>query len=387
MKKKIAIVRGSNLNKWEMQNYEGLVKDFDVTAFNGKNAFFDTSQISLPIKTLSSPERTMSQVPGPTRASKYLFGNTQKLIGLEKALKDFDIVHTAGTETIYTKQCINAKKYNKKLKVVATIWENIPFAHEQFKKQVELKEFNLAGIDHFVAMSKRAAFALEVEGVSKEKISTMYIGVDLEKFKPQKKDESLLSQLNISADDFVVTTVARVIWDKGILDVLIAVSELIKKDPKVKYLLIGQGDMLSKVLGIAKRLGIEKNIISTTLPYTDIPKALSGSDVFVLPSIPTWRWQEQLGMALIEAMGSAVPVISSRSGSIDEVVGDAGILVPPADSYILTHELARLHESESLREELALRGRKRADMMFDSRIKYKELARIYSEPSSVIERF
>ncbi|MBU1166823.1 glycosyltransferase family 4 protein [Patescibacteria group bacterium] len=379
MKKKLAIVRGSNLNKWEMQNYENLTRFFDVTAFSASNSFFDTSGIMLKIKELPSPEKAFCRIPGAISLSKAASGSPQMLLGLEAELEDFDLVHTACLESAYTRQCIEAKKDNPKLKVVATIWENIPFTHERFKKQAELKRQNIKGVDLFLAMSKRAAFALEAEGVPKEKIEVFYVGIDVERFSPRKKDTKFMRSLGIEENDFVVTSVARLVYEKGILDVLVAVAELIKKNERVKYLIVGEGPLKKRIEELSERLGIREKIIITTLDYQDIPRALSLSDIFVVPSIPIPRWQEQLGMALIEAMSSGVPVISSLSGSIDEVVAEAGILVAPGDSYQIKLELQRLYESQALRDEFSRRGRERVLRMFDANKKSEQLAQIYQK--------
>lgn len=379
MKKKVAIVRGSNLNKWEMQNFEPLSKFYDVVGFNAKNSFFDTSAITFQVRELPSWEKKKSEYPGFTMLSKMTKGSSQNLRGLENALRDFDLVHTVGTETMYTRQCIAAKRKNPKLKVVATIWENIPFAHEDFPKQKELKMYNLRHIDHFIAMSDRARFALQMEGVPEDKISTIYIGVDLERFAPQDSSVEFKKSLGFSENDFVITTVGRLVWEKGVLDVLNAIAHLIKKGHDIKYLLVGKGGLRSRVDSLVKRMGIEDRVVLTTLPYEDIPQAMSMSDVFVLPSIPIRQWQEQLGMVFIEAMACGTCVVAAQSGSIDEVVGEAGILVPPADPLTLSFELEKLVQNESLREEYGFRGRSRVEKMFDARYKYKELREVYEK--------
>lgn len=378
-KRKLAIVRGSNLNKWEMQNFEPLEMWFDVVGFNAKKHFFDTSTISFPVRELASSEKSVSQIRGFTTFHKMLFGSSQRLIGLEKALLDFDIVHTVGTETYYTKQCVDAKKRNSKLKVVATIWENIPFAHEDFSQQKKLKEYNLAGIDHFIAMSNRAAYALQIEGVSSEKIDTVYIGVDLDRFKKMEVEVDFYQKLGIKKEDFVVTSIGRHVWEKGIVDTLVGVSDLIKKNLNVKYVVVGKGPLTEKIQSLAKRMGISDNVVVTALPYEDIPKVLNISDLFVLPSIPIRQWQEQLGMAFIEAMACGVAVVAGRSGSIDEVIGDAGVLVPPADPMKIGEAIEKLYSNNSLRDEYAQRGMRRAREMFDSRKKAVDFKSIYDK--------
>ena len=63
-------------------------------------------------------------------------------------------------------------------------------------------------------------------------------------------------------------------------------------------------------------------------------------DVVVVPSLETPSWVEQFGRVAVEAMASGVVVVASRSGSLPEVVGEAGVLVPPGDVGALADALA-----------------------------------------------
>jgi glycosyltransferase involved in cell wall biosynthesis len=80
-----------------------------------------------------------------------------------------------------------------------------------------------------------------------------------------------------------------------------------------------------------------------------------------VPSLETPGWIEQFGRVAVEAMAAGTPVVASDSGSLAEVVGDAGILVPPGNPAALAAALARLAESPGERNRLAARARRRAE--------------------------
>ena len=65
-------------------------------------------------------------------------------------------------------------------------------------------------------------------------------------------------------------------------------------------------------------------------------------DVVVIPSLPTPNWLEQFCRVAVEAMACGVPIVASRSGALPEVVGDAGVLVPPNDPTSLAAALQKL---------------------------------------------
>ncbi len=94
--------------------------------------------------------------------------------------------------------------------------------------------------------------------------------------------------------------------------------------------------------------------------YANMPGVLKNLDVLVLPSVtilPLHR--EQFGRVLVEAMAAGVPVVGSSSGSIPEVIGDAGLVVPEGDSRALAHAIDRVLTEPDLRQTLVERGRKR----------------------------
>jgi glycosyltransferase involved in cell wall biosynthesis len=95
------------------------------------------------------------------------------------------------------------------------------------------------------------------------------------------------------------------------------------------------------------------------VPDEMMPTYYSLADVFVLPSL-----LEGFGLPLVEAMACGTPIVATRAGSIPEVVGDAGLLVPTMDAAALVDALRRLLDDKQLRETLAARGMQRARGMF-----------------------
>ena len=74
-----------------------------------------------------------------------------------------------------------------------------------------------------------------------------------------------------------------------------------------------------------------------------------GLDVLAVPSRTTRAWVEQFGRVAVEAMAHGVPVVASDSGALPDVVGDAGLLVPPGDAAALRQALDRMLGDVALR--------------------------------------
>jgi glycosyltransferase involved in cell wall biosynthesis len=112
--------------------------------------------------------------------------------------------------------------------------------------------------------------------------------------------------------------------------------------------------------------------------HSEIHHLHSMTDIFTLPSIAVRDWQEQFGIVLIESMSTGKPVVATLSGSIPEVVGDAGLLVQPNDHYSLYQGLKHLILDKQLKEQLGIRARNRAVEHFSQDVIASKLKSAYS---------
>ncbi|WP_457742279.1 glycosyltransferase [Thermococcus sp.] len=382
---KIAIVRGRHLNKFEMQNYEPLKEKFELIGYSSKRPSFETDIIDFPVKKLRAIEDIRDKLPGPIRKALagYLYkkGYSQHLFGLEKELTDKDIAHVAELRANFSYQAVKAKKDNPRLRVVNTVWQNIPyvrlptpFGPIEFNRKIIEKI--IEGTDAFIAVTKRAKEALILEGVPEEKIQVIPVGVDLERFKPRERDNTLMEKLGIGKENFVVLHIGRAVWEKGAEYLLHAFKLLNIRNSKL--IIIGRGPEYGWIDELVRRYRLEGKVIHIErVPYMEIHRYYSVADVFVLPSAPIPSWQEQFGMVFVEAMASGIPIVAGYNGSIPEVVGDAGILVPPADFHELAEVLRILAEDEKLREKLGRAGRERAEREFNPKKIAEKIKSVY----------
>jgi glycosyltransferase involved in cell wall biosynthesis len=105
-----------------------------------------------------------------------------------------------------------------------------------------------------------------------------------------------------------------------------------------------------------QRAGIEDRV--DWQPYAagdELARLFRGARMLLLPSL-----YEGFGLTALEAMASGTPVVASNTSSLPEVVGDAALLVDPADTAAIASAIARLFADAGLAAELAARGRRRA---------------------------
>ena len=370
---KVAILRGANLNKYEMQTYEKLsqLSNLEIKTFSSLFPQHQINGINLPNRRLLCsedfircliPQRMRRQVRFVLEG---LIGIKQLTFGLIKELEGFDLIHTADPSYYYSYQAAKAKdKYHSRL--VVTQWENIPFLCEHNTLARRIKYTVLSRADHFIAMSERARQTLLLEGVAPHKVTVAPVGVDVDRFKPRRKSEKLLDYCGLDYKDLLISFCGRLSYSKGVEFLLYAFkkltldSEIRSLPSKIKLAFFGEGEKKVRLLELVHRLDLEKDTIFYGFyPYEKMEEVYNTTDILVLPSVSIKWWQEQLGMVLIEGMASGCAVVSTRSGSIPEVVGDAGLLCNPGDFCDLYLKMRELCLNEDLRKKLEERGRER----------------------------
>ena len=369
---RIAIVRGKHLNKYEMQFYEPLVGKYELVGFGSLKPFHD--KFAFPVVKLPSP-MDLPDFPFKMPILNRIFVDAQYLFGLEGKLKGFDIAHAAETYMHFTQQCLNAKKKGDVKKVVATVFENIPFANEGIWGRKKFKQRAIRELDHIIAISQRAKEALILEGAKPEKITVIGQHVDTKKFFPSFRFQvSGFKSINI-------LFVGRLELYKGVYEVIFAAKKLLS-DPQLagydlNFTLIGEGSEKKRLLEQEKRMGIANRVFHKTVPYDKMPEEYQKADIFVAPSRATRHWQEQFSTVLLEAQASGLPIVTTLSGAIEENVGEAAIKVQPADFYSLAAAIKKLILNQKLRAELGRRARARAVKYFDIKIGAKKLDEVY----------
>ncbi|RJP87783.1 MAG: glycosyltransferase family 1 protein [Desulfobacteraceae bacterium] len=138
---------------------------------------------------------------------------------------------------------------------------------------------------------------------------------------------------------------------KGLHYLLSSVAEIAKLQP-IRLVVVGTPKKNGKIVRHIQRLGIGRFVTFTgRISDAEFVRQYAKATVAVIPSI-----YEGFGLPAGEAMACGVPVISTTGGALPEVVGDAGILVPPANTQALTKAIFDVLNNPDLAETLSLAG-------------------------------
>lgn len=243
-------------------------------------------------------------------------------------------------------------------------WENLP----RTSRLALLARFTARRCDGAVGGSRAAADLLRRRGVRGPIPVLPQLGVDEpspESWalgpKSQLESTSVTMDSGLRTQDrpFLVGYVGRLAREKGVHVLLEAVAAL----DGVDLLVVGRGPDEATLRRRADTMGPRVSFAGA-VPHGEVPRLLDRMDALILPSIGSAHWQEQFGHVLIEAMAAGVPVIGSSSGAIPEVVGDAGLLVPPGEVSPLAEAIWRLAIDSGLRSSLRTRGIERVRAHF-----------------------
>ena len=154
------------------------------------------------------------------------------------------------------------------------------------------------------------------------KVQTIYNGIDLNLFSPQKTSSISRKDLGFTKDDFIIVYSGRINSEKGISELIDALL-LLRDLPQIKLMVLGssffdnvknEDAFIYSLKHKAKR--IENNIVFTGfIPYDRVPEYLQLADIAVLPSM----WEEPFGLTIVEALAVGLPLIPTRSGGIPEI--------------------------------------------------------------------
>ncbi len=146
---------------------------------------------------------------------------------------------------------------------------------------------------------------------------------------------------------------------KGLAYLLHAVSS-IRKKRSIRLTVIGSPKENGQMQHLINELGIRDCVTFTgRIRNEEFSRYYAEAAMAVIPSL-----YEGFGMPAGEAMACGVPVISTTGGALPEVVGDAGIVIPPGDEVVLEKAIVSLLDNPEKRERLGRAGLERVKCLF-----------------------
>lgn len=192
-------------------------------------------------------------------------------------------------------------------------------------------------------------------------------GVDTDRFDPDRLlsfKEKIRKDHNIPQSVFVFGTIAAIVGDKGINELIAAFVEVAEKNPDVYLLYIGQTTEKDPVKPETLAFIQNHERIVHVGWQSEPEKYMAAMDVFVLPT-----YREGFGVVNIEASAMRLPVISTDVPGPQESIVDeqTGILIPPKDTKALVEAMRTVMGDPMLIKKMGDAGRKRVQSYYEQR--------------------
>lgn len=192
-------------------------------------------------------------------------------------------------------------------------------------------------------------------GVAPSKVDIIYMGTDVQQFRPQAVDLELREKLRL-LDSPTVISLRRLEPVYDVSTLVNAVPLVLERCPAVKFVIAGSGSEEEKLKGMAKSLGVLDSLRFTgQITAEEVPRYLASADIYASTSLSDGG----LSASTAEAMACGLPVVitdvaDNRRWVQDEVTG---FVVPPQDPNALATRIIHLVEHRGERERIGNNGR------------------------------
>ena len=304
-----------------------LIKIPSLGLYEKKSKFYDVkiSQLLNPINLFEWLSINSGGFPEP-----YTFGKRIKKI-LEQNLNDYDVIHdnqSLSYELLF---------FQKQKPLVTTIHHPISkdLAYQlqstnsfflkllmrRWHSFLVMQKFVAKRLNKIVVPSRSSIEDITNEfKVEKEKMERVMNGIDLNIFYPDSKIKKIPNRL--------VTVASADVPLKGLDFLLEALSDLAKVYPNISLSIIGEQKKGGHTERLLKKLRLEDRVrFFSNITQEELRKTYCEAEIAIIPSL-----YEGFGFAAIEAMACGVPLISTHSGGLEEVVGDAALKIIPSSA-------------------------------------------------------
>ena len=207
--------------------------------------------------------------------------------------------------------------------------------------------------------------------VNPKNIEVIFNGIDIDTFKPDTNKKMV--------ENRIVTTASADVPLKGLRFLIDALPKVLEDFPKTHLIVIGKSTNESKIQKLIEDLDLNDRIsFKSNLSQEEIVDIYHTSQIAVIPSL-----YEGFGFGAGEAMACGIPLISTDSGGLKDVIGDGAIKIKSGSVQDIEKEIINLFNNDEKRKELSLKGRKRMEGLFDWKISATNYVKVFEDTIKV----
>ena len=307
----------------------------------------------------------------------YAFGKRVNIY-LDKTSTDYDLIHDNQS------LCHELINIQKEIPLVTTIHHPITKdrrlaleAAATWKERLSINRWH-----SFLRMQKKVAPQLnrivcpsnqskadviEELKVNEENVDVVLNGIDLDSFNRDERVEKKPYR--------IITTASADVPLKGLKFLIEAMTEIIEEIPEAHLMVLGRAKEKGDIAKLISRLNLEEKIsFRSGLSQSEVVSLYSSSHICVIPSL-----YEGFGFGAGEAMACGLPLISTQSGGLKEVIGQEAVIIEAASSEAIIKAVKDLFSNKEKQLALSRAGRKRMEKEFNWMKAAEAYEKIYSK--------
>jgi len=222
----------------------------------------------------------------------------------------------------------------------------------------------LKKVDLLVGVAEHIAASMREIGFNN--IVTIPNSVDIRRFGPRERDHALMRSMRINDSEIVAGHVSKLATVKRPFDLIESARVAIHEDPRLIYLVIGDGPCRADMEQRCAALGLTDRFRFTGwISHEEMPRYMNLADIIVMPSE-----SEGQPLACLEAMACAKTVLTTNIPGSREIIADreTGVLVGVGDARGLARATIWLAAHPEIRDEIGRRARIAAQAHADDRV-------------------
>ena len=307
----------------------------------------------------------------------YAFGKRVNIY-LDKTSTDYDLIHDNQS------LCYELINIQKEIPLVTTIHHPITRdrrlaleAAATWKERLSINRWH-----SFLRMQKKVAPQLnrivcpsnqskadviEELKVNEENVDVVLNGIDLDSFNRDERVEKKPYR--------IITTASADVPLKGLKFLIEAMTEIIEEIPEAHLMVLGRAKEKGDIAKLISRLNLEEKIsFRSGLSQSEVVSLYASSHICVIPSL-----YEGFGFGAGEAMACGLPLISTQSGGLKEVIGQDAVIIEARSSKAIVKAVKDLFSNKEKQLALSRAGRKRMENEFNWMKAAEAYEEIYSK--------
>ena len=265
----------------------------------------------------------------------YLCSTILPVLRLKKYHK-FDLIDVHWVYPDILAAYVYAKIYRKKLLVTIRGKKAVCFGEDSLRKRII--DFLIKKVDYIITLSKELKDIVIDIGVQETKIKVIPNGVDIDRFKPLKRDECR-RRLGLPLDKKILLSVGSLIITKGFHKIIEILPEISKRC-ELNFYIVGDtgpaGDFRKEIEDKIRELNLKNVFLLGSKSNEELVCWYNACDVFCLATSA-----EGSPNVVMEALACGAPVVVSAVGGIPDIVKEEflGFLIDPDSSTDLKDKL------------------------------------------------